>query len=74
MQNSNYIEIAPDTHVIQASIKLGIFSLEKSEKLTKDEINNIWRELLSDTGIDPIDMHSPLWFWSRSGFIYKLSS
>jgi hypothetical protein len=72
MQNSNFIEIAPDTHVIQASIKLGIFSLEDAEKLKKDEINNIWREFLSGTGIDPIDMHSPLWFWSRSGFKYEL--
>ncbi len=36
------------------------------------EISNIWHKLLKGTGIDPIDMHSPLWFWSRSNFQYRL--
>jgi len=37
-------------------------------KLSREEVSKIWRKLLEGTGIDPIDVHSPLWFWSRSGF------
>jgi hypothetical protein len=59
--------------VLQASIKLGVISKEDSRKMTRDEISNTWRQILADTNIDPIDVHSPLWFWSRSGFEYKLS-
>lgn len=74
LKNREFIEIAPDTHVIQSSIKLGIINKDQSEKLSREEISNIWRDLLKGTGIDPIDMHSPLWFWSRGGFIYNLES
>lgn len=72
LKNREYIEIAPDTHVIQASVKLGVISKQDSQSMTKEEISSTWRQLLTDTGIDPIDVHSPLWFWSRSGFEYKL--
>lgn len=72
LKNRSFIEIAPDTHVIQASVKLGIITIDQSKKLTKDNISAIWRELLKGTNIDPIDIHSPLWFWSRSGFTFEL--
>jgi hypothetical protein len=68
LQYRNFIEIAPDTHVIQASIKLGIIDEDGVSNLSRDEISKTWRELLEGTGIDPIDVHSPLWFWSRGGF------
>ncbi len=68
LTNREFIEIAPDTHVIQASIRLGV--LKKSEKtLDREKVSARWREVLEGTGITPIDMHSPLWFWSRGGFI-----
>lgn len=64
-KNREYIEIAPDTHVIRASIELGVINEQQAEKLSREEISKQWRELLKPLGIAPIDMHSPLWFWDR---------
>lgn len=74
LKNRNHIEIAPDTHVLQASVKLGIITKEDINKISKEEVSRIWRELLDGTNIDPIDVHSPLWFWSRGGFRVELIS
>jgi len=71
LSNREFIEIAPDTHITQCSIKLGVITQEESISLTKDAISSKWRELLRESGINPIDMHPPLWFWSRNGFIYN---
>jgi len=71
LQNRGSIDIAPDTHITKCSIKLGVITQKESEKLSKDEISDRWKKLLEDSGIDPIDMHSPLWFWSHNGFILK---
>jgi len=67
--NREFIEIAPDTHVIQASVKLGILK-DTEKEVSREKISELWRSTLQGTGISPIDMHSPLWFWSRSGFEY----
>lgn len=72
LSNRNHIGIAPDTHITQCSVKLGVISEEEARTLSKDLIAERWKELLEGSGIDPIDMHPPLWFWSRNGFIYKL--
>lgn len=72
LKNRDHIEIAPDTHITQCSVKLGVISEIEAESLEKDEISERWRELLKGSGIDPIDMHSPLWFWSRNGFVFEL--
>lgn len=72
LKNSEYIEIAPDTHVTQCSVKLGVISQDEAMYLSKEKISQIWRETLKGTGINPIDMHPPLWFWSRNGFRYKI--
>ena len=72
LKNADYIEIAPDTHVTQCSIILGVISKEESARLTKEKISERWRETLKGSGINPIDMHPPLWFWSRNGFLFKL--
>lgn len=72
LKNAEYIEIAPDTHVTQCSIKLGVISDEESENLSKEKISEKWRIVLKDSGINPIDMHPPLWFWSRNNFQFKL--
>jgi hypothetical protein len=74
LKNSEYIEIAPDTHVIQASIRLGVISKEESGKISREEISRRWREKLKDSKINPIDVHSPLWFWSRSGFKFVIKN
>lgn len=70
--NREFIEIAPDTHIIQCSVRLGIISELEARILSREEISKRWRNILKDSGIDPIDMHSPLWFWSRNGFQYNL--
>lgn len=72
LKNREYIQIAPDTHVIQCSIKLGVISESEAKTIKKDEISDRWREILKGSGLSPIDLHSPLWFWSRNGFKYKL--
>lgn len=72
--NSNHIEIAPDTHVTQCSVILGVINKNETKNLTKEEISNRWRIALEGSGITPIQMHSPLWFWSRNNFQYKLKN
>ncbi len=71
LKNRDQIEIAPDTHITQCSVKLGVITQEQADTLARDEVSNIWRNALQGSGIDPIDMHPPLWFWSRNGFLYK---
>jgi hypothetical protein len=70
--NSEFIEIAPDTHITKCSIKLGIISKAESKKITKEKLNVKWRNILHGTGIKPIEMHAPLWFWSKNNFQFKL--
>lgn len=72
LKNKDHITIAPDTHVIQCSIKLGILTPEEGKKLSKEDISKRWKKILSDTNINPIDLHSPFWFWSRNGFKFQL--
>ncbi len=72
LKNSNLIEIAPDTHITQCSVILGVITKEEAESLPKEKISERWRELLQGTGINPIEMHPPLWFWSRNNFKYRI--
>lgn len=72
LSNRDHIEIAPDTHITQCSVRLGVITPEEAIALTKDAISERWRGLLKESGIDPIDMHPPLWFWSRNGFLFNL--
>lgn len=73
LKNKEFIQIAPDTHIIQCSIRLGVLDESESLKMSRDDISNRWREVLSGTGLSPIDMHSPLWFWSKNNFNYELN-
>lgn len=67
------ITVAPDTHVIQASERLGIISLEEAEQgNVQDIVVKRWQELLKGTDLDPIDVHTPMWLWSRSKFSVQL--
>lgn len=63
------ITVAPDTHVIQASERLGVITKEESQ------LSNIqliladrWEDILRDTDLKPIDVHTPMWLWSRGKF------
>lgn len=72
LKNSEFIEIAPDTHVTKCSALLGAITKKEAEELSKEQISERWRKLLKGSGINPIDMHPPLWFWSRNDFKFKL--
>ena len=63
------ITVAPDTHVIQASKKLGVISEEESQ-LSNNQIvlAEKWENILRDTDLKPIDVHTPMWLWSRGKF------
>lgn len=63
------ISVAPDTHVIQASQKLGVISeVESRFSNVQAVLAERWRAILDGTGLDPIDIHTPMWLWSRSRF------
>lgn len=72
LKNKEYIEIAPDTHVTKCSVELGLITKQEAEKISKELLSSKWREALKGSGVSPIEMHPPLWFWSRNGFIFKL--
>lgn len=63
------LTVAPDTHIIQASEKLGVISLEeRASSKVQETVACAWEAILSGTELCPIDVHTPLWLWSRSGF------
>lgn len=67
------IMVAPDTHVIQASEKLGVISLKEAERSDVQRLTAArWEELLKGTEYVPIDIHTPMWLWSRGKFQIKL--
>jgi len=65
------ISIAPDTHILQSSVRLGIAPasvLDGSAK-SRELVAQSWKSLLDGSPFAPIDIHTPLWLWSRGGFI-----
>ncbi len=69
-QNKEALEVAADTHVCKGTYRLGLITEEEflSSNVQKIVIAK-WRELLSSTKYSPIDVHTPLWLWSRGGFL-----
>lgn len=63
------LTVAPDTHVCQASLVLGLIT---EEDFRSPNVQTIvaegWKALFADTAYNPIDIHTPLWLWSRNGF------
>jgi len=69
LQNRGKLTVAPDTHVIQATIILGILPPNmRDDPEIPSAVSAAWIEILAGTGIEPIDIHTPLWLWSRRGF------
>lgn len=67
------ITVAPDTHIIQASQKLGVISEEESSSArTQLIIAERWDSLLAGTELKPIDVHTPMWLWSRGKFMVDI--
>lgn len=69
-QNMEDLTVAADTHVCKATYRLGLLTEEEfaSSNVQKIVIER-WKEALAGTKYKPIDVHTPLWLWSRNGFI-----
>lgn len=48
-----------------ASVRLGLVSEAAAQP---ERVAARWSEALAATALSPIDMHTPLWLWSRAGF------
>jgi len=67
--NIGALTVAPDTHVCKASLKLGLITQEEFESSNVQSIViDAWKELFENTEHNSIDIHTPLWLWSRNGF------
>ncbi len=68
-KNINELTVAPDTHVVKATHQL---SLITDEEFASSNVQSIvikrWKDLLANSNYSPIDIHTPLWLWSRNGF------
>lgn len=68
-KNIENLTVAPDTHVCKATFRLGLIS---EDEFNSSNVQLIvierWQDLLKGTSYKPIDIHTPLWLWSRNGF------
>ena len=64
LENINEISIIPDTHIIKSTIKLGL----AEPGVKSAEVEQIWRVILKEVKIPPVEMHPTLWAWSRQNF------
>lgn len=62
--DAQQLSIIPDTHVIRASIHMGLVPNGSNAQL----VDKIWRSILDELSIPPGEMHSALWLWSRNQF------
>ncbi len=68
-KNIDCLTVAPDTHVCKATYKLGLITVtEFNSSNVQSIVIERWKEILKDTQYNPIDVHTPLWLWSRNGF------
>ncbi len=69
-KNIDHLTVAPDTHVCKATLKLGLISDDEfNSNNVQTTVIKRWQEILKNTKYKPIDVHTPLWLWSRNGFI-----
>lgn len=67
--NIENLTVAPDTHVVKSTHRLGLIT---DSELERSDVQLIvidrWNELFKGTKYKPIDIHTALWLWSRNGF------
>jgi hypothetical protein len=69
LKNRAAISVAPDTHVVQSSLRLGLVPpTNRGDSTIQKRVAEEWQRLLNGTELVPIDVHTPLWLWSRAGF------
>lgn len=73
LRNRHLLSVAPDTHVLQASIMLGLVQNGSDINALRHRVAQEWKELLIGAELCPIDVHTPLWLWSRNNFLPSLS-
>lgn len=68
-KNIESLTVAPDTHVVKSTHRLGLIN---DNELNKSDVQLIvierWNDLFKGTKYKPIDIHTALWLWSRNGF------
>jgi hypothetical protein len=63
------LSVAPDRHVVAGAIRLGLVSAHVTPASGMPLlVAERFAELLAGTELSPIDLHTPLWLWSRAGF------
>ncbi len=68
-KNYECLTVAPDTHVCKATYRLGLITDDEFGSSNVQQIViDKWQKLFEDTKYKPIDIHTPLWLWSRNGF------
>lgn len=69
-EDRELITIAPDTHILKATVQLGLCppTVLNGGADDRKAVALAWEQALEGTGIAPIDVHTPLWLWSRAGF------
>lgn len=67
--NIERLTVAPDTHVCKATHRLGLITDEQfNSSNVQAYVIEAWNQLFENTQYKPIDIHTPLWLWSRNGF------
>lgn len=66
LKHREEISIIPDVHVRKATVRLGLADVRAAEDPMY--VAEIWRRVLGGSGLVPIDLHAPLWRWSRAAF------
>lgn len=63
------ITIAPDPHVLEASVRMGLIEPQEMDAPdVRETISELWNQALAGTGRCAVDIYMPLWLWSRNGF------
>lgn len=67
--NIENLTVAPDTHVCKATYRLGIITYDEyNSNNVQAIVIEAWENILKNTIYKSIDIHTPLWLWSRNGF------
>lgn len=68
-KNIECLTVASDNPVCKATYKMGMITENEFNSSNVQQIViEKWQELLNNTKYKPIDIHTPLWLWSRNGF------
>ena len=71
--DKDLLTVSPDTHIIQASVKLGLITPAEAQKSdARRVVAERWNEFLAGSAFHPLQVHTPLWLWSREHFTVEI--